>query len=111
MSTPSAGAVKLYGELTRLFPSTDESKLAQATVGRLLLDSGDPQGALVQLDGYLQSGDATLREEVLAARATALSRLNRPRDEAAAWHALLDSYPTSVHAGRAHQRLADLEPR
>jgi hypothetical protein len=105
------GAVKIYGELTRLFPSAEESRLAQATVGRLLLDSGDPQGALVQLDAYLQSGDATLREEVLAARATALSRLNRPRDEAAAWRALLESYPSSVHSGRAHQRLTDLESR
>jgi hypothetical protein len=105
------GAVKIYGELTRLFPSAEESRLAQATVGRLLLDSGDPQGALGQLDAYLQSGDATLREEVLAARATALSRLNRPRDEAAAWRALLESYPSSVHSGRAHQRLADLESR
>jgi hypothetical protein len=104
-------AVKLYGALMQQFPQSAESHLAQATVGRLLLDSGDPQGALTQLDGYLASGDATLKEEVLAARATALSRLNRPRDEAAAWHALLESYPDSVHAVRAQQRLSELEAR
>lgn len=105
------GAVKLYGALLEQFPGADEAKMAQATLGRLLLDSGDPQAALLQLDAYLQSGDATLREEVLAARATALSRLNRPRDEAQAWHTLLESYPDSVHGARARARLFDLEAR
>jgi hypothetical protein len=105
------GAVRLYGELLEQFPGGEEARVAQATLGRLLLDSGDPQGALAQLDAYLQGGDATLREEVLAARATALSRLNRPRDEAAAWNTLLESYPDSVHGARARSRLADLEAR
>jgi hypothetical protein len=104
-------AVRLYGELLEQFPGGEEARVAQATLGRLLLDSGDPQAALVQLDAYLAGGDATLREEVLAARATALSRLNRPRDEAAAWNALLESYPDSVHGTRARSRLADLELR
>jgi tetratricopeptide (TPR) repeat protein len=104
-------AVKLYGELLEQFPHTDEAGVVQATLGRLLLDSGDPQRALAQLDAYLQSDDFTLREEVLANRATALSRLNRPRDEVAAWNALLESYPDSIHAARARSRLAELDPR
>lgn len=104
------GAVKLYGELLEQFPHADEAQVVQATLGRLLLDSGEPQRALAQLDAYLHSGDFTLREEVLANRATALSRLNRPRDEAAAWNALLDSYPDSIHAARARSRLAELDP-
>ena len=102
-------AVKLYGELLATFPAAPEARVSEATLGRLLLDSGDPAAALVQLDAYLQSGDATLREEVLAARATALSRLNRPRDEAAAWSAFLQTYPDSVHAPRARARLSELE--
>ena len=65
----------------------------------------------MQLDAYLRTGDLTLREEVLSARALALNRLGRTAEEAAAWKALLDGYPDSIHAVRAQARLEELGRR
>lgn len=101
-------AVGGYRALLDRFPAAAEANLARATLGRLLLDTGDAAGSLVQLDSYLRSGELTLREEVLSARALALSRLSRPTEEAAAWTALLDAYPGSIHAARARARLEEL---
>lgn len=100
-----------YGELLRKFPQSDEARLTHATLGRMLLDSGDAKGALEQLDTYLSLGDETLREEAMSARARSLALLGRPRDEAQAWQALLQSYPDSVHAERALGRLRELGAR
>jgi len=97
-----------YGELLRKFPSSDEARLTHATLGRLLLDSGDARGALAQLDVYLALGDETLREEAMSARARALALLGRTSEEAAAWDTLLQRYPDSVHAERARARLQEL---
>jgi hypothetical protein len=104
-----AEAALAYRELLTKFPDSDEARLTHATLGRMLLDGGDAQGALAELDAYLQSGDGTLREEVMSARAAAFSLLNRRDDEAAAWSALLKSYPDSVHAARAKARLDELK--
>jgi hypothetical protein len=104
-----AEAALAYRELLAKFPGSDEARLTHATLGRMLLDGGDAQGALTELDAYLGSGDATLREEVMSARAASLSMLNRRDDEAAAWSALLESYPDSVHAARAKARLDELK--
>ncbi len=102
------GAVRLYRDLLQRYPGAPEARLSQATLGRLLLDTGDPAGALDELDTYLRSGELTLREEVLSARAIALSRLGRTVEEAAAWNALLEGYPDSIHAPRARARLQEL---
>jgi TolA-binding protein len=104
-----AEAALAYRELLAKFPDSDEARLTHATLGRMLLDGGDAQGALIELDAYLQSGDGTLREEVMTARAAAFSALNRHDDEAAAWSALLQRYPDSVHAARAKARLDELK--
>jgi hypothetical protein len=97
-----------YRELLSRFPSSPESRLTHAILARMLLDSGDASGALLELDTYLHSGDEALREEAMSARAMALSLLGRPRDEAAAWNALLETFPESVHAARARERLLEL---
>ena len=94
-----------YATLFRRFPSSHEGMIAHATLGRMLLDDGDPSGALVELDAYLAQGDTALREPVLAARATALGRLGRKAAEAEAWSRLLDEYPSSLYASRAHARI------
>lgn len=101
-------AVQDYRGLLERFPSAPEANLTRATLGRLLLDTGDAANALTQLDAYLRSGELTLREEVLSSRAVALSRLNRTAEEKAAWSALLDSYPDSIHSARAKARLEEL---
>ncbi|MBK7857117.1 MAG: hypothetical protein IPJ65_00580 [Archangiaceae bacterium] len=103
-----AEAALRYGELLRQFSSSDEARLTHAMFGRMLLDSGDVRGALAQLDAYLELGDPTLREEAMSARARALALLGRTGEEAAAWRALLEQYPDSVHAERAAARLREL---
>jgi hypothetical protein len=106
-----ANAVRLYRDLLHRYPTAPEARLSQATLGRLLLDSGDPAAALGELDSYLSSNELTLREEVLTARAIALSRLGRTVEEAAAWNALIEGYPDSIHAARARARLQELKGR
>jgi len=104
-----AEAALAYRELLARYPGSDEARLTHATLGRMLLDGGDAGGALEQLEAYLSSGDGTLREESMMARAMALSLLGRTGDEASAWAALLESYPNSVHALRAQARLDELK--
>jgi TolA-binding protein len=106
-----AEAIRGYRDLIGRYPTAPESRLARATLGRMLLDDGDPAGALAELDAYLREGDSTLREEAMASRAVALGRLGRPADEAAAWSALLDRYPESIHGARARSRLVELGTR
>ena len=59
----------------------------------------------MELDTYLAQGDTALREPVLAARATALGRQGRKSAEVEAWNRLLDEYPSSLYASRAHARI------
>jgi tetratricopeptide (TPR) repeat protein len=100
-------AIGRYQRLLTTWPNALEASQTRATLGRLLLDQGDPANALTQLDAYLASGDGTLREEVLSARAQAFMRLGRDADEQAAWRTLLAEFPASIHAARAHVRLGE----
>jgi tetratricopeptide (TPR) repeat protein len=101
-------AVARYRQLLASWPASEEAAQTRASLGRLLLDEGAPTAALELLDGYLRGPDGTLREEVLAARAQALSRLGRAAEEARAWQALVEQYPESIHATRGRYRLSSL---
>jgi tetratricopeptide repeat protein len=100
-------ALALYRALAARFPGTPEAEVAEATLGRMLLDGGDPEKALSAYDKYLEKGGA-LGEEALVGRAVALQRLGRRDQERAAWQELLARHPQSIHAGRARARLAEL---
>jgi len=97
-----------YRELLAFWPRSPEAQQTRATLGRMLLDHGNASAALEQLEGYLAGSDATLKEDVLAARAQALMRLGRGDEEARAWHTLLAEYPHSIHAPHARARLEEL---
>ncbi len=102
-------AGELYGILLNRYPSSPEAHASLALFGRMLLDDGNANGALQCFDDYLRQGGA-LREDVMLARALAFQRIG-PRasaDEARAWTALIDAYPSSVHAERARRRLSEL---
>jgi hypothetical protein len=101
-------AIAGYRQLLATWPHSPEAALTQATLGRLLLDQGDPAAALRHLDAYLAGTDVSLREEVLSARAVAFMHLGRGPDEVAAWKLLLAQYPQSIHVARAHARLEAL---
>lgn len=104
-----ARALATYQQLLATFPESVEATQTHATLGRLLLDQGNPTAAIEQLDAYLAGPDATLKEDVMSARAQAFMRLGREQDEADAWQALLSQYPDSIHAPRARARLGALD--
>jgi len=101
----------LYSHLQRTYPNTMEAIVSHVALGRLLLDrSQDPRGALSQFDQYLsQHTDGELVAEALFGRARALLLLHRTSLERSAWRTLIERYPSSVYAARAHQRLEALD--
>jgi hypothetical protein len=103
-------AVRLYRALQERFSGTSEELVSRVTLGRLLLDRlGDSRGALVQFNSYLASpGGGVLREEAMVGRALSLGRMGRTAEEAAAWQALLDTFPKSTQQKRAQARLVEL---
>jgi len=106
-----ARAVELQRELLSRYPRSRESHVAHETLGRLLLDRGDPSGAFASFDTYLAEGSGELGEEAMVGRATALERLGRSAQAVDAWHALLAAYPETPYAAHARSRLGSLSVR
>lgn len=106
----STEADRLYAQLASDFPRSREEIVARALRGQLLLDElGNAAEALASFDAYLSAAPrGALGEEARAGRAEAFGRLARRREEAAAWTELLASYPGSLYAPRARERLAAL---
>ena len=85
--------------------------MSRAIVGRLLLDRGDPAGALARFDSYLAAGGGDLGEEAMVGRATALDRLGKTDEATGAWSALVAAFPVSPYAARARARLENSSGR
>jgi TolA-binding protein len=100
-------AIGAYKKVERLFPTSPEAEQSYATLGSLLLEHGNAQDAVTQLDHYIERGGPLL-VDVLAGKAAALQRLGRTVDEQRTWQMLLDRFPKSVQATRARARLAEL---
>lgn len=99
-----ARAVTLARRLQASFPDTREAHVSQATLGRLLLDTGDPAGALASFDAYLARRGGQLDETAMVGRGIALDRLGREAEARAAWAALLEAFPASPYAEHARTR-------
>jgi len=93
-------AMSFHRELEARFGLSVEAQVSRAVMGRGLLDRGRAADALACFDHYLASGSGELSEEVMAARATALERLERADDARAAWQQLRETYPTTTYASR-----------
>jgi TolA-binding protein len=106
-----ARAIELQRELLARFPRSSESHVARATMGRLLLDRGDPAGAFTSFEAYLSEGSGELGEEAMVGRATALERLGRSTQAVDAWRGLLAAYPETSYAAHARSRLGSLNVR
>jgi TolA-binding protein len=104
-------AIDLQRELLSHYPRSREAHVARETMGRLLLDRGDPAGAVSSFDAYLADGSGELGEEAMFGRATALERLGRPAQAADAWRALIAAYPETPYASHAKSRLGSLSVR
>jgi len=102
-----AQSIAVYRKLQKLFPGSPEAEISYATLGSLLLEQTRAQEALAQFDHYIDRGGPLL-EDVLAGKASALGRLGRSREERKTWESLLSRFPSSVYAGRAKVRLAEL---
>ncbi|MGB8293817.1 MAG: tetratricopeptide repeat protein [Polyangia bacterium] len=100
-------AIAVFRKLQQLFPSTREARISFAVAGRMLLDRGRPAQALAQFDQHLAHGGEA-PEAALAGRATALGQMGRSSLERAAWQRVLDSYPGTVYASQAKERLAQM---
>lgn len=106
----TAAAIRDFRTVIARYPNAREASLANAELGRMLLDRGEATSALEAFDAYLASSDAVLREDVLGGRAMALGALGRASAERQAWETLLRDYPSSVYAPRAKARLESLAP-
>lgn len=106
----TAAAIADFRTVIARYPNAREAALANAELGRMLLDRGEASSALEAFDAYLSSTDSVLREDVLGGRAMALGALGRTSSERLAWETLLRDYPSSVYAPRAKGRLESLAP-
>jgi tetratricopeptide (TPR) repeat protein len=100
-------SIAVFRKLQQLFPKTRESRISFAVAGRMLLDRGRPAQALAQFDQHLAYGGEA-SQEALAGRATALGQMGRVSAERETWQKLLDSYPGTVYASEARERLAQM---
>jgi len=98
-------------ELEEQYATSREAQVSRAIVGRLLLDRGDPGGALAKFDSYLAAGAGDLGEEAMVGRATALDRLGKSDEATRAWSALVAAFPDSPYAARARARLESTNGR
>lgn len=104
-------AVTLYRQLEHDYPSSPESQVSVALLAKLLLDRGDPEAAAADYDRYLHEGSPVLGAEALVGRARALEQLGKLDAAAAAWRAVEQRFPGTVHARLAAARLAALGGR
>ena len=103
-------AIAVFRKLQQLFPKTRESRISFAVAGRMLLDRGRPAQALAQFNQHLANGGEA-SQEALAGRATALGQMGRLSAERETWQRLLDSYPGTVYASQARERLSQMRRR
>lgn len=104
-----ARARALYVELEQRFPASSEARVSRVSLGKLYLSSGNARAAEAAFAQYLRSGAADLRAEALVGRADALRALGRSAEERSVRQELVRSYPTSVYAKRARERIAELD--
>jgi len=100
-------SIAVFRKLQQLFPETRETRISYAVAGRMLLDRGRPAQALAQFNRHLANGGEA-SQEALAGRATALGQMGRVAAESETWQRLLDSYPGTVYASQAKERLSQM---
>jgi TolA-binding protein len=103
-------SAKVYEELIRRYPDTDEATASLVTLGDIQLSRlKNPIAALAHFNAYLGSGRATLRPEALIGKAKALGRLGRAAEERATLETFLSRFPDALQAERVKARLEELK--
>ena len=103
-----AQARRVYSELITKYPGSDEARLSELSLGKLLLASGEAAQAEREFSHYLSAGNEPLAEEALVNQAESFHAMNRGADERRAWLRLLAEHPSSVYGARARTRLSAL---
>jgi TolA-binding protein len=104
-----AGARRVYARLISKYPDSDEARLSQVSLGKLLLASGDAVEAEREFRHYLSNGHQPLAEEARVSQAESFRAMNHRAEERRAWATLLAEHPNSVYAARARARLSALD--
>jgi len=104
-----ATATALFSELSSRFPGTNEARVSEVSLGKLLLGAGRAREAEAAFNAYLRGGTGDLTEEALVGRASALSALGRTADERRAWADLVSRYGVSVYRARAEARIEAID--
>jgi hypothetical protein len=105
----TAGAIALYKLLAERHPGSAEANLAELSLGKLMLATGDAAGALLHFRLAQASGGA-LGSEALWGEVQAQKMLGRASDERAALERLLSAYPDGAYAKAARKRLGTDTP-
>jgi TolA-binding protein len=99
-------AIRLFRKLQRLYPTSREARLSEVVLGMFLLEQGQANAALEQLNRYLASGSGqSLTAEAYYGKSKALAQLGRLSEEQATWRVLLEQFPKSPYASQARKRL------
>jgi len=104
-----ATASALYEDLQARFPAAEEAHLSHVSLGKLLLETGQPQEAEHHFAIYLAGGPGALAAEAAFGRGESFERMGRAREERQAWLELLRDFPESIYAGAARRRIAALD--
>jgi hypothetical protein len=105
----TAGAIALYELLAERHSGSAEADLAELSLGKLMLATGDAAGALLHFRLAQASGGA-LGSEALWGETQALKTLGRSSDERAALERLLAEHPDGAYAKAARKRLGTDAP-
>jgi hypothetical protein len=101
-------ALGVFEILQSTHPESREAHTSLAIAGRLRLDhEHDPIQALEAFDAYLRRRPATLRPEVLAAKATALDALGRDAEAREVRRDLARNHPNTTPGRDAAARIGD----
>ncbi|HVR19970.1 MAG TPA: tetratricopeptide repeat protein [Polyangiaceae bacterium] len=104
----TAGAVERYLLIADRYPGSAEANLADLSLGKLFLASGDSKRALTH---FRKAGaSSALGSEALWGEASALRALGRASDERAVLERLLAQYPNGAYAKAARKRLGTDAP-
>jgi TolA-binding protein len=101
--------VALYTELATRYPGSAEANLAELSLAKLFLASGDSERALAYFRRAGATGGA-LGSEALWGEAEALRALGRTGEERSTLERLLKRYPSGAYAKAARKRLGTAAP-
>ena len=105
----SSAARHSYLRLLRAYPSSDEARLAEVSLGRLELQSGKAKASLRRFSRYLaREPNGPLAEEARYHEISALAALKLEKRELEAIDVFLQKHPGSAMAGRLKRRAQEL---